>query len=91
MQIEVTVPGLLADSVNGRRQFSIDAQTIGDAIETLKRDFPLLRVHLYDDADQLRQHVLIYYNDESIKWITDLDRPSNAGDRIAIIQAVSGG
>jgi len=91
MNIEVTVPGLLADSVGGKRKFSIDAKTIGQAIETLRREHPLLKVHIYDDADQIRQHVLVYYNDESIKWIDDLKRPVKSGDRIAIIQAVSGG
>lgn len=92
MKIDVTVPGLLADSVGGQRCFEIEATTLSGALRFLRDTHPRLRVHVWDEADQIRQHVLVYYNDESVKWIDD---PSavclKQGDRIAIIQAVSGG
>jgi sulfur carrier protein ThiS len=53
--------------------------------------YPLLGVHLYDEKRQLRKHVLVFYNDESIKRMSDLDIPLRAGDRLTIVQAVSGG
>ena len=40
---------------------------------------------------QLRQHVLLFYNDESTRWLDTLDVPLRPGDRLEIVQAVSGG
>ena len=91
MQIEVIVPALLQDSVGGRTRFTIDATTIAHAIEVIKRDHPLLRVHVWDDGGRQRQHVLIFLNDEGLRWMPSLDVPLKAGDRLQIVQAISGG
>ena len=40
---------------------------------------------------RIRKHVLIYYNDQSILWLDSLDVSLKTGDRLQIIQAVSGG
>jgi adenylyltransferase/sulfurtransferase len=91
MQIEVTVPTLLRDSVGGRERFTIEANTIADALEVIQRAYPLLRVHVWTDGGQLRQHVLIFYNEEGIRWLPSLDVPLQPGDRLSIVQAISGG
>src|SRR5438067_1140349 len=91
MRITVTVPGLLMDCVGGERSFTVEASTLSDALATLRGAYPLLVPHVFDDAGEIRQHVLVYYNDQSVKWLDSLDLPLRAGDRIQIIQAVSGG
>ena len=92
MQISVTVPGLLAQSVGGARKVVIEATTLTDALHTLRESFPNLRAHVWDESGAVRQHILIYLNDESITWINDHDaRTLRAGDELHIIQAVSGG
>jgi molybdopterin converting factor small subunit len=91
MFIEVILPGLLADSVGGQRRFLLEADTLGEAMRKLSSNFPNLRAHLYADAGQIRKHVLIYYNDQSIAWLQSLDVPLKEGDRLSVIQAVSGG
>jgi molybdopterin converting factor small subunit len=91
MRIQVTVPGLLRDCVGGRTSFAIDAETISHALEIIKREYPLLRVHVWDDLGELRQHVLIFHNDTALRWLPSLDAPLKEGDRLQIMQAVSGG
>jgi molybdopterin synthase sulfur carrier subunit len=46
---------------------------------------------LYTESGELRKHVLIFYNDQSLAWLDRLDIPLQAGDRIMVFQAVSGG
>ena len=82
---------MLRDSVGGRASFTIDADTIASALETIKRDYPLLRVHVWDDFGQQRQHVLIFHNDTALRWLPTLDEPLKEGDRLQIVQAISGG
>ena len=89
--IEVTVPTILRDCTGGHNTVTIEAHTLAEALERLREDYPLLKVHLYDQAGQMRPHVLIFYNEESTRWLDSLDVPLNPGDRLEILQAVSGG
>jgi sulfur-carrier protein len=89
--IEVTVPTILRDCTGGRNPVTIEAATLAQALERLRETYPLLRIHLYDETEQLRPHVLIFYNEESTHWLERLDVPLRPGDRLTILQAVSGG
>ena len=92
MQLRVTVPGLLADSVGGQRSVLVEATTLAGALRAVRESFPNLRAHVWDESGALRQHILIYLNDESITWITEhASRELRDGDELFIIQAVSGG
>jgi sulfur-carrier protein len=91
MRIRVTVPGLLADSVGGAREFFIEAATLEEALSAVRRDQTILSTHIWDDAGHRRQHVLIYLNDQSIEWSPDSQTPLRDGDQLHFIQAVSGG
>lgn len=91
MELQVNVPGLLRDSVGGQRCLTASGATLDEAFQNLFDQYPLLRVHLYDEQGQLRQHVLIYYNSDNIAWLESLDTPLRPGDQVHILQAVSGG
>ena len=89
--VEVHIPGLLRDCTGGNATFGVEAETLDVALRRMLETYPLLRVHLYDEAGALRRHVLIFYNDESIKRMARLDLPLRTGDRLQVVQAVSGG
>ncbi|HST05459.1 MAG TPA: MoaD/ThiS family protein [Chloroflexia bacterium] len=89
--IEVNLPTILRDCVGGNTQVTIEAGTLDEALQRLCTTYPLLRIHLYDETAQLRPHVLIFYNEESTRWLERLDIPLQPGDRLEILQAVSGG
>jgi adenylyltransferase/sulfurtransferase len=91
MVIEVRVPALLKSSTKEQTRFPLEASTLAEALTNLVQEYPLLRRHIFDDAGQLRQHVLIFYNDDNIKWLERLDVPLKQGDRLSVVQAVSGG
>lgn len=91
MLIDVTIPGLLADCTGGRRRFTLEADTLAGALQRLIADYPLLRPHLYDEAMRTRKHVLIFFNDENVATIADRNVPLHPGDRLQVLQAVSGG
>ncbi|HUJ44502.1 MAG TPA: MoaD/ThiS family protein [Opitutaceae bacterium] len=91
MQIEVTIPSLLADCAGGRRRFALEADTLADALRRLLEEHPRLRPHLYDEAMHVRKHVLIFFNDDNLAGIENRTMPLKAGDRLQVVQAVSGG
>ncbi|HUL52699.1 MAG TPA: MoaD/ThiS family protein [Opitutaceae bacterium] len=91
MQIEVTIPSLLADSTGDRRHFPLEADTLAGALRRLLEDYPQLRPHLYDETMRLRRHVLIFFNDDNLALIEDRSIRLKTGDRLQVVQAVSGG
>lgn len=91
MLIEVQVPSLLRDCTDGRVSFQLEAHTLQEALDNLLETFPLLRIHIYTEAGQVRKHVLLFYNDQNLAWIDNFEIPLQAGDRLIVFQAVSGG
>jgi sulfur-carrier protein len=90
-QIEVSVPGLLRDCTGGVVRFPLEAPTLDEAITSLVTTYPLLRLHLYDEQERLRSHVLLYFNEENVAWLENRNLPLKSGDRLAVLQNVSGG
>ncbi|HEX2191021.1 MAG TPA: MoaD/ThiS family protein [Longimicrobiaceae bacterium] len=91
MQMDVYLPTLLRDSAGGRDTLTVAGATLAEALQNLLAGHPLLRVHLYDEGGKLRRHVLLYYNGENLAWLESLDTPLRPGDRLDVVQAVSGG
>lgn len=91
MTVTVAIPALLQDCVGGRRSIEVEATRLDEALAGIKAQFPLLRPHVWDDAGNVRQHVLIFYNNTALRWIESLQLPLAAGDHISIVQAISGG
>lgn len=86
--IEITIPKMLAELVRGERVFAVEGATVAEALDATCRRHPELRVHLFDEAGSIRQHVSCFHNDRTAH---DLSAPTADGDRVVVLQAVSGG
>lgn len=91
MRVEVHLPGLVAEALGGTRVVSVEAGTIAEALRAIRETYPRLAVHVFDDAGELRRHVLVFHNENSTRWLDSLDVPLKPGDRFQIVQAISGG
>jgi len=89
--IEVTLPGILASCTGGQKTVTVTAETIAGGFDALIADYPLLRVHLFQESGKLREHVMFLYNGQSTDWLESTDIPLKAGDRLTVLQLVSGG
>ena len=76
---------------DGERIFVVDGETVGDALTSLARERPALRVHLFDDAGAVRRHVVCCHNEEYVRGPEGLRRHVYPGDSITILSSVSGG
>jgi len=89
--VTVELPAMLAALADGARRVPASGATCAEALGDLCRRHPALRVHLFDEHGRLRQHVLCFVNDVNTRWVDTLDIPVRDGDRLTILQAVSGG
>ena len=90
-ELVVAIPLLLKGAVDGAREVTVNGDTLQSAIDDLLSRYPLLRPHLYENERQLRKHVLMLYNNQNTRWFSSLEIATKPGDRITILQAVSGG
>lgn len=89
--VPVAIPMLLGNATGGAHEVTVLGATLQGCIDNLLENYPLLRVHLFESPGKLRKHVLILYNDQNTRWLESWDVPVKHGDRLTILQAVSGG
>lgn len=89
--IPVTLPGLLASCAGGERTVTVEAATLSGSIDALLAAYPLLKVHLFQEDGRLRNHIMFLFNDQSTNWLETTDIPLQAGDKLTVLQLVSGG
>ncbi|MCG8407240.1 MAG: MoaD/ThiS family protein [Phycisphaerales bacterium] len=89
--VEIQLPSVLAAVTDGNMQFSVEAQTLRDALDVIVRQHPRLALHFFNEEGVFRPHVLCFLNETNTRWLDDLEVPLNGGDTLRFMQAVSGG
>lgn len=79
-----------------RRHVDCAVQTVpaGDlrsALEAALQAAPALAHYVFDDQRGVRRHVAVFINQQMVQERQRLDQPLAAGDRVLVIQALTGG
>lgn len=74
----------------GREQFEVEGQTIGECLKALVNHYPRLSNILFYKNGQLRNQFEIYLNAESA-FPDELAKPVTDGDEITITALLAGG
>ena len=90
-RVTLEVPRLLRDCTAGESRVDLDAEGLESAREAIRSRWPLLATHVFTEAGELRPHVLILHNDRLLPRAPRQGLRLVAGDRLTIVQAVSGG
>ena len=86
--MKVLLPTPLADYTAHRREVEAEGRTLAQLLADLDRRYPGIRFRMIDEQDRIRRHIRIFVNR---KQVYDLGRALEAGDRVQILQALSGG
>jgi sulfur-carrier protein len=84
--VVVKLPSLLAEQAGGRREFDVDAATVGEALRALPVSDLLL-----DEHGELRRLVNVYVDGEDARRSDGLQTPLDAAGEVRVIAAVAGG
>jgi molybdopterin converting factor small subunit len=84
LHLPATLPPLFGDLP---RRLEVDATTVDEAITRLDERWPGLRDRLCQPGPVLRRHINVYVDRERAGLDTALD----AGSRVDVIAAISGG
>ena len=80
------LPGLLADQAGGRKEFELDAPTVGAALRAL----PVSDL-LFNERNELRPLVNVYVDGEDIRGRSGVDTELRGGETVRVVAAVAGG
>lgn len=86
----VILPRLLEPAVGQVRRVDVEGETLKEALDSLLASHPTLRVHLFDEKGDLRQHVVCFINGRQTR-LEDRALDLTEGTEITFLQAVSGG
>jgi len=91
--ITIELPNALGLSVDGKSTVVVDepCATVADALAALGRRSPGLLDRVIDEQGDVRMHVNVFRNGESIRFLDGLRTPTPDGSTILILAAISGG
>jgi molybdopterin synthase sulfur carrier subunit len=89
--VTIELPRVLAELTGGERRYQVTATTLRGALLQLIEQRPGLGDHLFDEAGELRRHVLCLCNREFRRARDGLDVAIAPGDTVTILHSVSGG
>lgn len=91
MPILIRIPTPLRNLTRNESEVSVDASSIGQALEALERRHPGIRARICEPSGAVRRFVNVYANDEDIRFLQNLETPLKAGDQVSIVPAIAGG
>ncbi len=87
----VVIPTPLRKFTNQTAKLQVSANTIGEVIDSLTRDFPDLKKHLLDDQGKVRSFVNIFAGDEDIRDLQEEKTVVGEATIVSIVPAIAGG
>jgi molybdopterin synthase sulfur carrier subunit len=84
--VTVLLPGLLADQAGGRKEFELDAPTVGAALRALP-----VRDLLFDEGGELRPLVNVYVDGEDVRGQSGVDTELRGNETVRVVAAIAGG
>jgi molybdopterin converting factor small subunit len=85
------IPTPLRPYANGQTEVNVQGNTVGEALNDLVVQYPSLKKHLFNDADELRPFVNLFLGEEDVRHLQGLNTPLEDGDKLIIIPSIAGG
>jgi sulfur carrier protein ThiS len=69
----------------------VEPGSLRAVLEAALRAAPRLAPYVFDDQRAVRKHVAVFVNDQMVQDRVRLDRRLGDGDRVLVVQALTGG
>ncbi len=87
----VRIPPVLRPSVGGARQVEANGTSLGALLEDLFNRYPTVRQQILTPEGDLSRFVIVFVNDQDVRYLRGLETPIAAGDTIVLLPAMAGG
>ena len=89
--VTVRLHGAFSDFAGGKRKVTIEAATVGEALDALPDSVPGLRERIRDEHGRIREHLNVFHNEEEIRRSVGENASLRDGDVVHLVPAISGG
>jgi molybdopterin synthase sulfur carrier subunit len=87
----IKVPPVLRPQTDGEAEVSVEAGTVGEALQALADRYPSTKEQLFSPEGDLNRYVNVYLNDEDVRVLDGLDTAVHESDTVVILPAMAGG
>lgn len=91
MPVTVLVPTQLRSLTDGKDTVFVEAKTVKGMIAELGSQYPGMRDRLLDEHGAIRRFIVVYVNEEDIRFLENQNTVLKDGDQVSIIPSVAGG
>lgn len=89
--VRILIPPTLRKLCGGDDTLHLRARTVNELIGQMHHRYNGVRDRLCDEQGRIRGSVLVYVNDEDIRFLQAQGTPLKPGDEVSIIPAFAGG
>lgn len=91
MSIKVRIPHTLRRLTGEQDVIELKAATVADAVDAMHARYNGIRDRILDRTGHIRGSVLVFVNEEDIRFLQNERTPLKDGDEISIVPAFAGG
>ena len=93
MSVQVLLPGVLASLAGGVKHLDVEptGDTLGDLLDALAAEHPLLARRIRDETGQVRRFVNVYVNGDDVRFQAGLATQVRDGAEVQVLPSVAGG
>ena len=89
--VEVKIPTVLQKVVGGPKNVKAKGDTVGQVLNEMEKNYPGLKGRITDPQGKLNNFIIIFVNDQDIRFKKELDTSLQDGDVLFILPAIAGG
>ncbi len=88
MLCQVRSPTRLRRHTDGASSVQVEGNYVREVLLHLERQYPTLRERLFDGQGQVKSHLVVFLNNEDIRFLNGLDTPLSEGDMVVLLPAL---
>jgi molybdopterin synthase sulfur carrier subunit len=87
----VFIPTPLRRLTGGASKVTLTAQTVGELVHELERNYPGMAEKLLDGEGNIKRFINVFRNDDEVRTLDGLNTPLQESDQVSIVPAMAGG
>jgi sulfur-carrier protein len=91
MAVTVRIPTPLRKFTDGKDKVECTGATVGAVLQSLSKGFPGIGERILEGDGTPKRFVNVYYKDEDIRFLDNVDTKVDDGAEVAIVPAIAGG
>ena len=88
---QVKIPSVLRANVGGAKEVEVAGGTVGEVIDGLVAQFPVLREQLLTAEGELNRFVNVYVNGQDVRYLDGKATAVGERDEVRLLPAMAGG